>query len=1268
MATDSLGYLWTGTTKGIFRYDGQQLLRYSRSADALGSLRFPIRNILFAKRDGRETVFGCSDNGVFIYVPETDDFIEKVSEIPYSYIVDVEDNGQFLLYDNETRQFMLADSSLTSVGEQIQVDLDGELRLSAALSGGGYALCGNRRVVFISPQMEIMSVYESDEKINDICVTVQQVFIATASGIRVLSMNGGQMPGTQFLDGYAAGKNINFIAVSASGGLFFGITNQGIFRFDRLSSSVYPVASELEGRPLGEDVSLFCIDHDDQLWLRHNAPERFLGMTSLRTSTFFPAMQEMFMSQDEHGTGQIRSVAIDRNSCPYVLTSDGILRYDPDSLSFVPVMSLPDPNSKEIAFDQENRLWVLSSERMSAYTVSDGVPRMLRTFEENGYDLHMYIALKDQIVFSCVNKLVTFDRNLNKTCTPVYAEGKSPIICKSPDGETIDVYTVTNSFASFNPSDGVINERIERRYQGINDIIIDRNGNIWQATSRTGVIRIDKDGRADTLSISSGLPDNTIYALAEDLHGEIWIITTNGLARYNPTKDELINYGEAGEMLHDLQFGRLQKAPDGSVYVFSSRVLLRLDSSRDLIEPMVPATPIIESVVAADNVLYGRPSSVTLGHDDNSFSLKFVSIDLMRSRQLHYEYMLEGHDKNWWPSSDANTAVYGNIPPGRYSFRVRARYDGGEYSRDVVLPVRVRPAYYQTTAFRIFASLILIGMIIGIVRYRMRTRLSMAKYEYEAEKQRMMADLHINLSHTIRTPLSLIKAPFKELTENRQWTENEQGLIDIINKNISNVMELAHQFLDSGKMQTNAIGSGMGDSLCVEMKDMSEIIREIVRLFQPTAKSKKIRLSAVDTDHFLAPVDEDKLVKILYNLLENALKHTPENGEVRIWAEQDTEFVRLSVSDTGSGVDDKLKQKIFDQFFRSDKPRVGHHSYGIGLYYTKQLVQQHKGTISVSDNQPNGSVFTITLPVREESYLPEERKGNFLSVSTSEDYVPEDQVHDRIRLLIVEDNDDLRMYLASSLKERYAVSVAVDGLQATEIVKREGVDIVISDVMMPRMDGYRLCSWIKGNVSFCHIPVILLTARTDTTDKLEGLERGADAYVEKPFEPTILFAAIASILRNRELTQQAILRKISPIQDTRSVQTMAKSLPEEHEMPQMNGKDRHLMEKMFSCLKEHLSDEHYSIGDLCLELGLSQTIFYKKIKALTGMTPNALITHFRFSEVLELMRSGEYNLSEISSMTGFSSIATFSRRFREIYDMSPSEWLKQNKTQPNTNV
>ena len=1249
ITSDTNGFLWIGTSKGIFMYDGSTLYKYGRDNGIQNPLKSSIYNMFFGK-DG--TLVAASTNGIYCYLPSKDEFEERVSQVVFSYVIDRFPNGNYLMADSYSKKVFVANADLNEIMQSVRLDLLVAMGKYLKLSNGNYCICGLSSFVIMTPGLEIVKRVDLSSVITCVSEAMGRILIGTDKGFVTFSYGGVQVANNATLDKCAQGHRVNFMSQFSENEVFVGITGIGISCYDIETDQMRIVSRQLSTELVNtRNWGLLHIDQNRQLWLRGNADREWIGVTLLRTKPTYPDFEELFSADYDKNVRVIELLALDKDDVLYAFTSQDLLKYEDGK--FFPIMPLPDNACKDLFFDKQGRLWIASSEGVYVYSMTGKRPNLIKAFPEKGYMTNLHVVTDDYVMFSFLGRLVSYDNQLARIEVKMPDDNMSPFICLEANKKDVYVRLNYNYSASYNPFRGFWNENLSADCNNINYQMKDSKGRLWLATDNLGVVCYSADSLSvDTMNVASGLPDNLVYAVEEDNSGIIWIITANGVAKYDPERHKIYNYGEANGMLHDLRHGRMLKASCGDIYLYSSTNVLKV-LPVDSTTVFSPAKPIIKSALINGEEFVGQPARMKVAHNQNNITLNFVSVDMARANLIRYEYMLKGHDNNWINAENNQAVIYNNLMPGHYCFLVRARYGTASCSEAAELEIDIRPAFYQTVLFKIVVLLLALVLIFLFIRFMIRTRISIAESRFTVENERLKVELYSNLSHLIRTPVSLINAPFQELVDGRQWEPREQQLIGIIRKSIDRIMDITKQFLERW---SDAEDPALTDTrLQVEVKDLAAIARESALMFRPSANQLGINLSLDIPESLMVPIDEDKIIKVLYNLLSNALKYTPRGGDVKITVCKQERVLKITVADTGKGIPDALKKKIFDRFFTgADRDLSGKH-FGIGLYHTRQLVNLLKGTIEVKDNKPKGSVFIITLPVEQVYSVPENSAVAVPAVpwAVGEENDAEGDAPVQTHILLVEDNEDMLAYLSGGLRQKYKVTTARDGMEAMELFSKEAIDLVITDVMMPRMDGYALCRWVKESPEYCHIPVILLTAKSTKADELEGIGSGADAYLTKPFDPPKLMAVLGNLLENRKRVQSILLRRVvSDASSASGEQEVVKTV--------LNEKDTAFMDKLYAILEEHLYDDKFDISRVCQELAFSKPVFYKKIRALTGTTPNKVITEFRFSKVKELMATKQYTLSEISYMTGFSSISTFSRRFHSIYGMSPTEFMRKN--------
>lgn len=555
--------------------------------------------------------------------------------------------------------------------------------------------------------------------------------------------------------------------------------------------------------------------------------------------------------------------------------------------------------------------------------------------------------------------------------------------------------------------------------------------------------------------------------------------------------------------------------------------------------------------------------------------------------------------------------------------------------------------------FYMFLVPIIISYVIELCQWVKEQRDVMRTYDAKQEQQQQHLHFVANISHELRTPLTLISAPLKELIEHNEMNTHDRELLNIMQRSVIRLNHLAEQILDTSNHEHD------DRQLCIAIGDIGAFIETIATNFRFYAHERGIRLVFdKQTNGCQGYFDREKVEKIISNLMTNAVKYTPEGGEIIVRVLTQEGSAQIIVKDTGIGVNDSKQRQMFSRFNRLDvsiiSPQVK--GFGVGLHYAQCLAFLHRGRIVYSPNVPNGSCFTLTIPYTQEAYDDREVASEIddaaeviaPDASTSGKQTSDIQ-HDHT-VMLVEDDYEMRSYVSILLSEDYNVITACDGEEAMEKLKIRLPDIVVSDVVMHRMDGFELCSKIKASTDYGFVPVLLLTAKSDLANRRHGADCGADAYIGKPFDPYYLKSVVASIIENRRRIQQLILNMTPATIAQEQENTELASITE----PIISDRDREFLQSLHSIVDAHLSDSDVSVTNIAQEMNMSYSSLYARIKDLTGQTPQNFISTYRLNIAMELLRTHNYTVSEVCYKVGASSQSNFSRSFKKQFGISPS--------------
>lgn len=846
----------------------------------------------------------------------------------------------------------------------------------------------------------------------------------------------------------------------------------------------------------------------------------------------------------------------------------------------------------------------------------------------------------------------------------------------------------------------------------------DSRGRIWIGTYGQGVaVGTHKGNRQFEFTHynqDQGLCNNVIYCMEEDQQGRLWLSTDNGLARFDPDQEKFRNfYTFDGLLNNQFYWSASFKDANGRLYFGGINGLNHFDP--DAIEdyPHTPRVSITDFKLFNTSVRAGEKRhartvlqqdaqgirAAELSYKDNVFSIEFACLDYTMPEAMQYAYKLEGVNQDWVVvPANRPFAQYNNLRGGTYLFKVKATNSDGNWSKvPTEFKLIIHPPFWDTLWFRIFGALLLIAFVVAYIHWRtnylrsqkkkleqqvyLRTQKiegQKAELEYknlEISAQRdQLFELHqkveeasqsrlrffTNISHEFRTPLTLIIDPIESLMEKYRQDVQSCHSLEVINRNAQRLLQLINQLMDFRRIESGKVHAKVCEG------DLLQFVKGVYESFQDLAEHQRIQYQFL-YNYPRGPVwyDAEKLENILYNLLSNAFKYTPEHGKIdlELYFEADGSSFSLWVRDTGTGIAADHLEHIFEHFYQVNSVQNSSIAgTGIGLALTRELVDVLNGKIKVESKIGKGTEFCVKIPAQANAFLEHELaststadqrrfnlntqvdlfKAEITRLSAFQSEGTQSGGKDKPLLLVVEDNYDLRAFLCESLQDQYRILEASNGKEAYDMAKKYAPHLIISDIMMPVMDGLELCSRIKNNLHTCHIPVVLLTARSMVENCLEGLETGADDYIPKPFNLRILKAKIFNLIDSRRKLKLIFSREVN-----------AETPPVTH-----NSLDEKFMERVYAVLETHYTEAEFSIEEFANAMHMSRSLLYKKLKALTDLSATDFITLYKLKKAIGLLESGMANISEIAFQVGFNDPKYFSRLFRRQFGMTPSEYQR----------
>lgn len=813
--------------------------------------------------------------------------------------------------------------------------------------------------------------------------------------------------------------------------------------------------------------------------------------------------------------------------------------------------------------------------------------------------------------------------------------------------------------------------------------VLESPKNTFWIGSVDGLVRIDGgNGGNKTYTMRDGLPSNTIYSLTESLDGDIWIGTAYGLSRLNPATDEFRNfYSYDGIQENEFRFGSVYRSPSGKIYMGGINGMSSFYPNSIVIEERpIPSInfsrmtvfnkPVdFDESIGSDNILdrhISQASKATLKYSQNVFSIEFSVLEYTNPQRVVYGYMMEGFDNDWnFTKAENHTATYTNLPAGSYKFKVKAFFDGSQEHGTTTneLSIKILPPWYNSTlAYLMYLLLVLaaIWQLRKTIAHRRQREAERVELDMKEFKLRMFTDF----SHEIRTPLTLIISPIEKLLKSNENKANQQTLMGVY-RNSKRILSLVNQLLDIRKIDKGQM------KLRYTKTDLVGFISELYELFEHEAKRKEITFNFESvSDELFVWIDRNNFDKVLMNVLANAFKFTPQGGKIDILLssgiDNTTEsplryYAQISVIDSGVGIDDDKIDKIFTRFYQAGNSAAWNSvGTGIGLNLSKTLVEMHQGTIAAANNAEGaGTSFSIRVPVGSEHLSEQEivsaETAQLISRESFDDSVSTETTEHRrkgrsktnYRILIVDDDDEIREFIRQELEVQYRTICCSNGVQAQEQAMAQMPDLIISDVMMPELDGFELLKRLKSNSNTSHIPIILLTSKTEFENKMEALDRGADAFLPKPFNIEELLQVVENLIK----TRQILKGKFSGSAEQRERVTPV----------EFRSSDEKLMDKIMKVINDDLDNPELNVEALALKVGLSRVQLHRKLKEMTGLSVGEFMRGIRLRQAALLLVEKKMNISQIAYAVGFSNQTHFSVAFKKFYGVSPSEYIEHSK-------
>lgn len=1308
---DNLGYMWIGTRRGLNRFNGYEFDHFFIDADDPSSLPSNNINTLYTANDG--VIYIGTTNGLGFY----DNRIDKIDRLFPGFsgsIVDIKSHNNYIYIGSQRGgifRFHKEIRELERIGHNwdpelhvntLYIDPDGLLYATFA-EGKGFAIYDDQ-----SKSFDFYTYDEKSEKPNSNSFT--WIFQAADNLLMLGATNGiyyfDKIERTfVWPDEFASftesleGIGVNILFQYRNRQFWAGTETDGLFSFDRITSNLYHyLMGNTQGqRTHSKTYHAYCIDSHGNLWLGTFDNGLDVFFKDLKRFNFDQAVNEL-IKQDF-----VTEITKDLDNRLLLATrKNGFYIYDQQTNTSELISpsnsGLHYPYIRALAVDQTNRYWigtdfglqVFDPSNRSFQTIPIHLPSSsIVTLHQNNGKIFAGSENQGILVFDLAGNLL-FRSTIYGINIP-----------RINHLNEMEVFFVgyENGLYAMNIVDFSVRKisfPAMERYPGLRSTVtafVDKDDIIWLGTYNHGLFRLDiNNSTVTSFGLNDGLPSSDVLGIEEDDRGYLWLSTSFGLANLRKS-DFLIRSFSYKEGLNNYQFHEKASFKDelGIIYFGGNYGLTYFNPAEIDGGILTPPRIIFDNLyINNERVFAYRENApirksiaytdkIRLTHRSRIITIGYLAFDFFNPDNIKYYYKLEGFDKDWNEAGTQRRATYSNLRRGKYSFMVKARNSSGQWSEDpAVVDIHVIPApWFSSTAWLVYLLTFIAGVMI-ISRMYVRAavaekRLELEQFEHERDQEinDMKRRFFTNIAHEFRTPLTLLGAIFKQIGINDSKANYSVGeYIQMAGLNVERMLKLVNQLLAFKMLESDVL------NLWVKNQNLNNFIHAIVKEFEVLAREKSIEVHVIEDNSYSICFDSDIIEKIMTNLLSNAVKHSLEGGQIEVSLKKihkesvlknypqarvyknklASEYIEVSVSDNGKGIDKESLKHIFERYKKSASSLHGllsdHSSIGIGLNFTRRLVELHHGLITVASTQGRGSTFSFVIPADNSLYdssccaeIQKEQEMYFpnihLPVATNADI----EIDFEKTILVVEDDPHLNTFLRNSIKHYYNVITAYNGEDALDSIRKKQPDIIVTDVVMPRMDGMELLKTIKQSDEFCHIPVIMLTSKSEVSDQIEGLKTGADHYIAKPFDIDYLVHAIDNQLANRKRLQKIFHTGMMP------------------EMKEYDGNQaaKHFLEKLNVILEEEVSNTELDISFVSEKLNMSRSSFYRKFLCLTSITPIAYIRKFRINKSIELMNQGEFSIQDISDRVGFGSPSYFSTAFKQEKNMTPSEYMSHMK-------
>lgn len=1284
---DSLGHIWFATKDGLNRFNGVKFSVFGSSArdKEVHGLKEHLNIFALCPHPNNRHIWIGTSNQLYLFDTKTEKiepFTKKTNSghpIPITFSLTYDDDGilwiatgfDLFSYDeknNVLERYSHKEGDPNSLSNNhcwcVYKDNAGSIWVATRNGVSRYNKKSNNFTNFAT-------LNSSPDKENEIISITQSSDGALWLG--TWSMGIGRLDPISGKVEYYYGENekmsisrIRALKQHSNGNLMVA-SEEGLFDFNIVTKSCYRFNNEIAS----ESIQSLFVDKEDGLWIgTYFYGVNYISKKSENIEWYYDDQREGGLSGDA-----VSEFLEDAKGNLWIATENGGLNYfDIETKRFTNFKA--GTSSKSISYNNLHAL-LLDGDDLWIGTFSRGVDIMnlktgiVKNYRSDQADIH---TISDDHIYSLL-KSKSGNIYIGTLRGATVYNPRIRVFSRIPRLNNVFVYDILEDDKGYiwiaSKGDGVWRYKEDtgefrnyRYYEGdsnsfsdnwLHRVYMDSKKNIWFCTEMNGISRyVYETDSFIHYNSKKNLPSSVVYSMLDDGDGYLWISTNIGLIKYSPEREWSKVYDfEDGLQSNQFNFRSSLKTRDGKLYFgglngFNCFYPSSLPENK--IKPEISISSIL--VHYADRK-GGKQEKLTFPMDEivlssevASFDISFESLSFMAPSKNQYAYKIDGVHADWIYTQQPNVSFV-KLPSGTYTFRVKGSNNDGLWSSDQVLKITISPPLWDTIYAKIFYVAISLFLLMVYIKYqnkRQRIKKYREQREFDRVREKELLQSKITfftqVAHEVRTPVSLIQAPLEAIIERGKWNKDTEENLSIMSKNTNRLMDLVRQLLDFRKVDTD------GHNLNLQNININRLVLDIIdRTFPPTNSTIKILLHPTRKE-FYCRLDKEAMTKIITNLLSNAMKYASSLIEVRINEERKGQQNRLiiSVKDDGCGISKEEQKKVFEPFYQVPDSNIKERGIGIGLSIVKMLVEKHEGNIWVNQDYTEGCELLLSLPINSEDYDPIE--DNTI-IHPGTEIIEEELDDNNISVLVVDDNPDLLDFLSRNLEPFYDVYVAGDGEKAICLMQDQAIDVIVSDVMMPVMDGFELLKHIRENKMLCHIPFILLSAYDSVDSKIQGLDYGADVYLEKPFSLNHLKATINSLLENRKLL----------------FDHFASSPQISYDRGSLNMADSRWLEQLNEILERNLTNEEFTIEMLADELSISRSSLQRKLRGVAGIAPRDYIRIFRLKVAAKLLSEDGYRVNEVCFMVGFNNHSYFARCFKSQFGMLPKEYVQKSHEQ-----